>query len=245
MKNPGGAPPVDIASDPHLVEIGRLAELGLQSAELVHEIRQPLAASRGLLQLISMDLGGAAPDLGRFSDHIRLVSAQLDHLGELVERYGIAGRRADTPIGAVLLAPPVTSATQMLSLRASNRGLSLDLELEEGHVRVRGEVTSVQQIAANLIQNALDAAQARVQVRVSGARLQVLDDGEAPPPGVLERVFEPFFTTKPPGQGTGLGLALTAHLCHAMGAEVRLERLGDQTVATVEFRPIEGRGEQP
>jgi len=227
-----------MASDPHLLETGRLAELGLQSAELVHELRQPLFASKGLLQLLGQELGGPTPSLARIADHVQVIMAQLTHIEVLLDRYGIVGRRADPVIEAVLLAPPVTAATQMLSSRAQSRGLELGLELAEAQISVQGEVTSVQQIAANLIQNAIDAARTEVRVKVRGAQLQVVDDGPPPPAQVLERVFEPFFTTKPPGKGTGLGLALTAHLSHSLGATVRLERQGDRTVATVDFQPI-------
>lgn len=227
-----------LATDPHLLETGRLAELGLQSAELVHELRQPLFASKSLLQILSQDLTGPTPSLARIADQVHLITSQIAHIELLLERYGIAGRRADPVIEAVLLAPPVTAATQMLSTRAQHRGLLLELELGEVQLIVKGEVTSVQQIAANLIQNAIDAAQTEVRVRVRGARLEVVDDGLPPPPEVLERVFEPFFTTKAPGKGTGLGLALTAHLSQSLGAMVRLERVGDRTVASVDFQPI-------
>ncbi|MCK6506375.1 ATP-binding protein [Myxococcota bacterium] len=233
------APPAP--RDLHLLETGRLAELGMQSAELVHELRQPVFASVGLAQLARAELDRPAVDLERLRGQLDGLVQQLDLMHALLGRYGGAGRRPSTVGGPVLLAPPVTAAVQMLDPRARSAGLSLVLELVDGQSQVLGEVVAIQQVAANLLQNALDAARSRVRVRVEGAVLRVLDDGPDPGPDVLGRLFEPFFTTKPPGKGTGLGLAVTRHLVEAHGGSLRLERLGDSTVATVQFQAVSPR----
>jgi two-component system C4-dicarboxylate transport sensor histidine kinase DctB len=234
-----GAPPPP--RDLHLLETGRLAELGLQSAELVHELRQPVFATAGLAQLARAELDRPAPDLGRLRGQLDALVQQLDHMHALLGRYGGAGRRPSNVGAPVLLAPPVTAAVQMLEPRARGVGLTLALELVDGQTQVLGEVVAIQQVASNLLQNALDAARDRVTVRVEGAVLRVFDDGPDPGAEVLGRLFEPFFTTKPPGKGTGLGLAVTRHLVEAHGGSLRLERLGDSTVATVQFQAVPAR----
>ena len=233
------APPT--TRDLHLLETGRLAELGMQSAELVHELRQPVFATAGLTQLARAELDRATPDLDRLRGQLDGVMQQIELLQVLLSRFGGAGRRPSSVGAPVLLAPPVTAAVQMLEPRARSAGLVLVLELVEGKTQVLSEVVALQQVAANLLQNALDAARSRVVVRVEGAVLRVIDDGPDPGPDVLQRLFEPFFTTKPPGKGTGLGLAVTRHLVEAHGGSLRLERLGDTTVATVELQAVPPR----
>ena len=222
--------------DLHLLETGRLAELGLHSAELVHELRQPMFATAGLVQLALAELERGPPDAARAREHLLAVTRQLSLVESLLGRYGGAGRRPSAEAGPVLLAPPVTAAVQMLEGRARAQGVELELVLVDAHVQVLGEVVAIQQVAGNLVQNALDAARGRVTVRVEGSLLEVRDDGPELRQEVLDRLFEPFFTTKPPGKGTGLGLAVTRHLVESFGGGLRLERAGDTTVATVRFQ---------
>lgn len=223
--------------DEHLLEMGRLAELGLHSAELVHELRQPLFAARSMVQLLAAELARGQPDMQRVQDHLAIAGQQLDLLDSLLGRYNGAGRRPGTEAAElVLLAPPVTAAVQMFDGRARNAGLSLDLDLVEAHTRVRGEPTAIQQVVANLVHNALDAASSRVLVRVEGNVLEVHDDGPDLPPEVHAHLFEPFFTTKPPGKGTGLGLAVARQLVSGFGGALELHRHGGRTVLRAVFR---------
>jgi CheY-like chemotaxis protein len=64
--------------------------------------------------------------------------------------------------------------------------------------------------------------------------LRVADTGTGMSPAVLHRVFEPFFTTKPPGQGTGLGLAMVYGTIQQHGGHVTVEStLGEGTTVSV------------
>ena len=90
----------------------------------------------------------------------------------------------------------------------------------------------MRQIAINLIGNALDAARARVTVKVEGSLLTVEDDGPGVPPEVASRIFDPFFSTKPPDRGTGLGLSITRRLAEESGSILEW----DSSAAGTEFR---------
>ncbi len=230
-------------SQTQIVETGRLAELGLHAAELVHELRQPLFAAKSLAQLLAIELQGDAVDLDRVREQLAVVYDQLAQLDALLQRYGGAGRRFDGQLVPILLAPPVTAAVQMFVARAEGAGLVLDLELYAADLRVLGDTVAVQQIFGNLIQNALDAATNRVLVRLHGRRVEVLDDGPPWTDDVPSRVFEPFYTTKPPGKGTGLGLSVAQHLMHAFGGELHMQRLDGHTVMVATFQPTEGDGD--
>ena len=86
----------------------------------------------------------------------------------------------------------------------------------------------------NLLLNAADAVEmadpkslAHISVRAwqveTQVRLEVDDNGPGIPPAVLSRLFEPFYTTKPPGQGTGLGLALCREFISRAGGTIHAE----------------------
>jgi two-component system sensor histidine kinase RegB len=99
---------------------------------------------------------------------------------------------------------------------------------------------AVLQIAGNLLRNALDAGEGRVELAVetgpAGLRVVLRDDGVGIPPEVLGRVGEPFFSTKAPGSGLGLGVFIARSLCEQMGGRLSLESIpGRGTTARVEI----------
>jgi signal transduction histidine kinase len=103
---------------------------------------------------------------------------------------------------------------------------------------VRGFAGELNQIWANLIDNALDAVPDRGRVDVTAARqrqrvvVRVVDNGPGIPAGIKDRLFEPFFTTKPVGKGTGLGLDIVRRLIIHNDAEIEVDSVPGRT----EFR---------
>jgi two-component system NtrC family sensor kinase len=112
-------------------------------------------------------------------------------------------------------------------------------QLKEGRVEVvrafapataRGNANQLQQIALNLLVNAIQAVSGDGRVTVGcGAggtgtvKLWVADTGPGVRPEHAKRIFEPFFTTKPEGQGTGLGLSICYQIAEEHGGAIRLE----------------------
>ena len=96
--------------------------------------------------------------------------------------------------------------------------------------RVRGFGGELNQVWANLIDNALDAVERRRAGDGDGARrratkvvVRVTDDGPGIPPEVKSRIFDPFFTTKPVGKGTGLGLDIVRRLVDRNDGSIEVE----------------------
>jgi len=113
------------------------------------------------------------------------------------------------------------------------------VSVDPGLPRVRGFASELNQIWANLIDNALDAVpkdSGRVDVTATrdGTRVivRVIDNGPGIPDSVRSHLFEPFFTTKPVGQGTGLGLDIVRRLVTHNDADIDVETRPGRT----EFR---------
>ena len=106
----------------------------------------------------------------------------------------------------------------VLKSKARSKSVAVTVSVEPDLPRVRGFVGELNQIWANLIDNALDAApdSGRVEVTANRERqrvvVRVVDNGSGIPAEIRERLFEPFFTTKPVGKGTGLGLDIVRRL---------------------------------
>ncbi len=214
------------------LETARLAELGLLTAELTHELRQPVFAIKALAQLLR---GRVAPTDQATLD---LLLSQVGALETLLHRYAGSGRRPGAVPVPLMLGPAVESGANLLRTRANARGLKLTLSVEPDRFAVMGDPVAIQQITSNLLQNALDAARTGVVVSASDGALVVADDGPGLPELVRDHLFEPFFTTKPPGQGTGLGLAVVRQLADAIGASISLDSTPEGTTFRVSFAAV-------
>lgn len=218
------------------LELGRLAELGMLSAELVHELRQPVFAIKATAQLMA-SRSREAP-----SEQLNTLLEQVVALETLLARYATTGRRPSGAPIPVQLSAAVEAGVSLLRSRAMQRGVSLEATLGPDEFPVLADPVAIQQVTCNLVQNALDAARSRVEVRAARGLLEVSDDGPGISDEVRGRLFEPFLTTKAPGKGTGLGLAVTRHLVESIGGSISWQSDGQGTRFVVSFRggPIGG-----
>src|SRR5512140_137786 len=126
----------------------------------------------------------------------------------------------------------------VLNAKARGKSVSVSLDVEPGLPRVPGFGGELNQVWANLVDNALDAARSRVAVaagrRGQSVVVSVVDDGPGLLPETRERIFDPFFTTKPVGQGTGLGLDIARRLVLRHQGEIEVDSRPGHT----EFRVL-------
>lgn len=129
----------------------------------------------------------------------------------------------------------------VLNSKARSKDVSVTLEIASDVPPVVGVAGELNQVWANLVDNALDAAPIAGHVQVCAGRradgklvVRVIDNG----PGILEplqpRLFDPFFTTKPLGQGTGLGLDIARRIVRSHDGVIEF----DTRPGLTEFRVI-------
>jgi signal transduction histidine kinase len=144
----------------------------------------------------------------------------------------------------------LSNTVAVLKAKARAKSVGVAVEIEPGLPRIRGFGGELNQIWANLIDNALDAVPESGRIEVSAKRegssavVRVADNGPGIPEGIRERIFDPFFTTKPMGQGTGLGLDIVRRLVLHNDGEIAVESRPGRT----EFRvalPIAEPGASP
>ena len=138
------------------------------------------------------------------------------------------------------LALGLANTIAVLRSKAREKSVSVAVHLEPNLPPVRGLAGELNQIWANLIDNALDAVPVAGQVEVLANRedrhvvVRVVDDGPGIPAEIHARIFDPFFTTKPIGQGTGLGLDIVRRLVRHNDGEIAVESKPGRT----EFRVV-------
>lgn len=199
------------------------AQGDLGPATLIHELKQPLFAIKGLAQLARAE--GRALEA---SDIDRLLGF-IDHLESLLEEH-------ETEASAELASPLdlnaiVRSALALLEFRRQAVGARVELRLWPEPLVVRARPVALRRVVLNLLHNALDAVESQRSGRVlirserveDGVRLMVQDTGAGIPHAMRSRVFEPFVTTKSPGRGTGLGLYVARHLVEEVSGRLELD----------------------
>jgi signal transduction histidine kinase len=199
------------------------------AARLAHEVKNPLAAIKGL----STHMARNATD-PKTAERLAIVAAEAGRLQSIVDGFLSFSRGLDD----LKLAPtkPHEVARELavlLETRAEEAGVTIELTGDEG-LELDADARKLRQALLNIVLNAIQASPRGAGVHISvarecfeGARITVRDDGLGMTPEVLERIRKPYFTTKE--GGTGLGVAVARGLIEQHGGRV-------------EFKSVAGRG---
>lgn len=200
----------------------RLSELGLMTATLTHELRQPLFAIRSLAQL------AIANPKGEENTYLESLLSQTEVLERIVEAVGAYAREDTGVMMPIDPNQPPRACVDLISHRAKQKGIRLEVEIDPTASLAAGEPTAILQILVNLAQNAIDASEfgqtvwIRSGVHDGDVVFEVQDEGTGIPDSVAQQIYEPFFTTKGPKDGTGLGLFLARELAQRCRGELVL-----------------------
>ncbi len=229
-----------VAMEEDLRRSERLAAIGELSASIAHEIRNPLAAISGAIQMLNRPDDAKDDDAGRLMD---IAIREADRLNHLITDFLRYARPGPMRVRRVAVAEVVDEVLELFGA-ARPEGVRLDLAMAPG-LTVCADPGQLRQVLWNLVRNAAEAMPegGRLQIRAgeSGgspqdeppglrngrteesrwAEISVVDEGVGIPPEALEKIFVPFFTTKP--DGSGLGLATVHRIVEEHGGSVRLE----------------------
>jgi len=206
-----------------LEQSSKLAALGEMSAAVSHELNQPLdamktylAGARLLMQRNRLE--EALASFGRIDDLIERMGAITRQL----KSYARKGQQQFSPFD---MGEALASALSMMEPQLRQRQVQINRILPAAPVQVMGDRMRIEQVLVNLLRNALDATKSErnptVEIILSAgetATLTVRDNG----PGIedLDSLFEPFYTTKQPGDGVGLGLAISSGIVSDLGGRL-------------------------
>lgn len=206
-----------------LAQSSKLAVLGEMSAAVSHELNQPLAAMKTYL-------AGARLLLQRRKAEEALSSFQriddlIDRMGAITRQLKSYARKGGEAFAPVDFKSCIGEALSMMEPQLKPRRVRISRALPRAPVMVLADRIRLEQVIINLLRNALDAtrdvAEPRIDLALSlgeSAVLTVTDNG----PGIsdLDKLFEPFWTTKKPGEGIGLGLAISSGIASDLGGRL-------------------------
>lgn len=198
-----------------------LAALGELSAQVAHEVRNPLAGIHGALQVLRRRLR-PGPEEAEVFDRVAAEISRLDRLVTDLMRFG---RPAAPHKDRVRLGEWLQDWLQQVEDEARERGGTLALTRTAEPV-VEIDPLILGQVLRNLLENALEASPDGCSIRLEvgadeqRAYLVFADDGPGIPEPLREKVLQPFFTTKT--RGSGLGLAICQRHLHSLGGGLEL-----------------------
>ena len=244
----------------------QLEEISKKKDEMLavasHDVRAPIAAAKGALELLQPTLVGQSEDqLHLLAVARRGCDAATHLLANLMSTALIElADDASTDWDSIDVAAAVREVIDLLTVTARHKGVALKYEPPTAALTARGDLMWVRQIATNLVNNAIKYTPkgGQVDVRLSpheaGALLVVEDNGVGIPLDKVGRVFERLTKLRPRGtageRGTGIGLYVSKKLIERMGGEIVVAaREGGGTRFEARFPEVSARAvervEQP
>ena len=208
----------------------RLTALGLLSAEVAHEIRNPLTVMKLLSDTLSQ---GMAPDDPKVED-LDVMREKIAHMEGVVSRVLGMSKAQSGAFRVVDIRKATENAVLLLRLKLQQLGVKVEIHGDEVIPAVEGHPGQIQQVFLNLMMNGVQAmtgggllslhlgvepgAQGEVVV------VRITDTGTGIPQEILSKIFDSFFTSRE--DGTGLGLAIVKRIMRDHRGDIIVESTG-------------------
>ena len=198
-----------------LEQSSKLAALGEMSAAVSHELNQPLAAMRTYLAAAKLLLSRKRSEEALSS--FQRIDDLIGRMGTITQQLKSYSRKGSEDLIPVDFVSSINTSISMMAPQLGQQAVEITKSLPDTPVSVLADPVRLEQVIVNLLRNALDAMKGQteryLQISLTAgemATLTIQDNG----PGIenIDEMFEPFFTTKKPGEGVGLGLAISSSI---------------------------------
>jgi two-component system, NtrC family, C4-dicarboxylate transport sensor histidine kinase DctB len=206
-----------------LAQNSKLAALGEMSAAVSHELNQPLAAMKTYLAGAKLLLQRHRPDEALSS--FQRIDDLIGRMAAITRQLKSYARKGGDELVPVDLRTVLSAGLTMMEPQLNQMEVKIGQVVPGEPIMVLGDQLRLEQVIVNLLRNALDAVkelkEPELEILLTAgetAKLSVRDNGD----GIddLDQLFEPFYTTKKPGDGVGLGLAISSGIVGDLGGRL-------------------------
>jgi two-component system C4-dicarboxylate transport sensor histidine kinase DctB len=219
------------------------------SASVSHELNQPLAAMKTYLAGARLLLQRRRPDEALAS--FQRIDDLIDRMGAITRQLKSFARKGGEAVAAIDMRASVGEALSIMEPQFKPGRVRILRSMPRAPVMVMADRIRLEQVIINLLRNALDATRESPDPEIAitllpdaggtgMAMLEVRDNGC----GIsdLEKLFEPFWTTKKPGEGVGLGLAISSGIVADFGGRLTARNLDGGGAAFEVLLPMRAEG---
>lgn len=207
----------------------RLAIMGQLAAIALHEVRNPLSAIKGFLQLLRRELEDA-----RQLEYVEVMLEALDRVNNLITNYLRLAKPGTPERQPCDLEKLIHELIILYKSELKNKGISFLFSCHSELPPVCLDREQFHQVLVNLLKNAVEVTSAGGEIRIGieylkekdMALLFVRDTGIGISEEALPRIFDPFFTTRE--KGTGLGLYVCREIVMNHGGEIQIANNPDK-----------------
>jgi signal transduction histidine kinase len=211
-----------------LAHVTRVTTLGELAASIAHEVNQPIAAVVTNAEAALRFLGHHPPDLEEVREGLHSIIKDANRAGDVIGRIRELMKKAPPRKDRMDINEAIHEVIELTRGEAVKSGASVQTALGEGLPLIEGDRVQLQQVALNVIINAVQAMSdaegpreltiTTAQAEPNGVLVAVKDTGPGLAPASLEQLFAPFYTTKP--GGLGMGLSISRSIVEAHGGRL-------------------------
>jgi signal transduction histidine kinase len=209
----------------------RLAAIGRLTANVGHEVKNPINAMVVHLELLRGKLAAGVFERESAQKHVDILADEMHRLDRVVETLADFSRPMELDLREHDLRRVVEQTLELAGAELKEHGVRLEVELPPAPVPVRVDAELMRQALLNLLLNAMQAMPSEGVVHVTVRRdhrlgiVEIADNGLGIPAPLLPRIFDLYFTTK--AKGSGIGLAMTYRILQLHGGAMKVRSNAD------------------
>ena len=224
-----------------LIQAAKLGTMGQMAAGIIHEIKQPLTAIYGHLQLFMME-----EPTGDSRKRLDASLKAVERLNGILTRFKSFSHMSEETMENVSVTQVIDQVYNLLEHQFNMKQIRCIIENKESLPFILGDNNGLQQVFSNLLINAVHALEDKqddqriITIKAYSFEdkvfVEVEDNGCGIPKEIKKRIFDPFFTTKSAEKGTGLGMAIIESILHKHHDRISVEsEIGFGTKFTIAF----------
>ncbi|PMC35099.1 PAS domain-containing sensor histidine kinase [Bacillus sp. UMB0899] len=209
----------------------KLSIAGQLAAGIAHEIRNPLTAIKGFLQIMQ-------PDISNHSQYFHIIFSELNRIEMILSELLMLAKPQETKFRKTNLVTLLNDVAILLETQGNMNNVTFIQEHISSDLLINCDQNQLKQVFINLFKNAIDAMPKGGKVTVKtellnqSVKITVIDEGEGIPPEFMRRIGEPFLTTKE--NGNGLGLMITYKIIENHSGHMYIEsEVGKGSIFTI------------
>ncbi|MEE6889652.1 two-component system sensor histidine kinase AtoS [Escherichia coli] len=227
-----------------MAQAERLATLGELMAGVAHEVRNPLTAIRGYVQILRQQTTDQI-----HQEYLSVVLKEIDSINKVIQQLLDFSRPRHSQWQQVSLNALVEETLVLVQTAGVQARVDFISELDNELSPISADRELLKQVLLNILINAVQAISARGKIRIrtwqysdSQQAISIEDTGCGIDLSLQKKIFDPFFTTK--ASGTGLGLALSQRIINAHQGDIRVTSLPGYGATFTLILPINPQGNQ-